>query len=464
MSDKKGSTSSALLLLSMVILVGLVFYRQLFEDNGLLVKGKTDNCDEYLQDADSLFAAKQYDKALNVYQNVLDCKPNDRYTKAQIRECTENLDDTFQRTFGGAERDEGRSVVSAHNGGYVIAANTESFGSGGSDIHLMKLDRLGQLDWRRNYGGLRDEKANDLIATKNGGYLVVGSTQTYGKGEEDMWLLKLNSSGRKDWERTYGGEKQDIGLKVIALQDGNFVLSGLTQSQGMGKGDVWLLKIDADGDVLWEKTMGGEDWDVGMDVVEAEAGSLIVVGYSQSFNEKRTADGWAAKIDASGDSIYWTQTFGGEQSDIFTNIVAAKDSTYILAGNTKSYGNGAEDVWMLKIDNKGRKIWQKTVGGKGRDIANNLMVTSMGEYTVVGQTSSAGAGAEDAWLLGMDESGRFLWKNEVGSKGMDSGTAIVETADKGYVMVGATPTDKGDMDIWVIHLDGRGRKAHGELQ
>jgi len=460
MSKKKGSTSSALLLISMVILAGLVFYAQLFEDNGLLVKNKTDTCKGYLQEADSLFALKQFDKALTTYQNVLDCKPNDRYVNAQIRECTENLDDTFQRTFGGEKRDEGRSVVAAHNGGYVIAANTESFGSGGSDIHIMKLDRLGHLDWRRNYGGLRNEKVNDLISTKDGGYLAVGSTQTYGKGEEDIWLLKLNSSGRKQWAKSYGGEKQDIALRIIELQDGHFVLAGFTQSKGIGKGDVWLLKVDAEGSQVWDKTIGGEEWDVGMDVVESSPNQLIVAGYSQSFNEAKAADGWVAQIDISTDSILWTQTFGGEQTDIFTNIIASKDGNFVLAGNTKSFGNGAEDVWMLKMNGEGKKIWQKTVGGKNKDIANNLLETSKGNYTAVGQTASAGEGAEDAWLFSLDQSGRFLWKSELGSKQTDTGIAIVETNAKGYIMVGGTPVEQRDMDIWVLHLDERGKEEH----
>lgn len=461
MSKKKGSTSSALLLLSLVVLVGLVFYGQLFNDNGLLVQGKPDKCEGYLQEADSLFALKQYEKALNAYQNILDCEPNDRYVNAQIRECRENLDDAFQRTFGGAKRDEGRSIVAAHNGGYVIAANTESFGNGGSDIHIMKLDRLGHLDWRRNYGGVRDEKANDIIRTPDGGYFVLGSTQTYGRGEEDIWLLKLNSSGRKSWEKTYGDGQQEVGLRITALKDGNYAIVGLTQSKGNGKGDVWLLKIADDGGVIWEQTRGGSEWDVGMDVAEAEDGNWMVVGYSQSFNPNKVSDGWVMKIEgAVGDSTFWTQTFGGGQTDLFTGIKASNDGNFVLTGNTKSFGNGAEDVWLLKLNTNGQKIWQKTVGGKGKDLASNLLQTSSGNYTIVGQTSSAGAGAEDAWLVNLSADGSFLWKNELGGKGTDNATAIVETADKGYVMVGSTPSDKGDLDIWVLHLGERGKEEH----
>ncbi len=462
MSKKKGSTSSALLLMGMVILAGLVFYGQLFQENGLLIHTKED-CGQYLQSADSLFQLKQFDKALTDYQNALDCQPNDRYTKAQIRECQENLDDKFQHTFGGKQRDEGRCVIAAHGGGYVIAANTESFGNGGTDVHVMKLDRLGHLDWRRNYGGIKNETVNDFMATQDGGYLVLGATQTYGKGEEDIWLLKLNGSGRKQWAKTYGGEYREVGLQLIRLEDGNYGIVGFTASKGAGKSDAWLLKVNASGELLWNKTFGGADRDIGMGMVESQENLLTFIGYSASFNDSQITNGWIAQVDVLGDSILWQRTFGGKATDLLTDIQTSPKGGYMVAGITESFGNGGEDVWMLKIDEKGQKIWEKTVGGKGLEYVHCLISTSNGAYTIAGETTSTGAGAEDAWLFGMDENGRFLWKSELGEKGKDKANSIIELRDDGYAMTGMTTLEGGNAEIWILHLDERGKELEEGL-
>ena len=196
------------------------------------------------------------------------------------------------------------------------------------------------------------------------------------------------------WTETFGGSDNEVGYSVQQTTDGGYIIAGSTESFGAGNADVWLVKTDASGDTLWTKTFGGSELDIGYSVQQTLEGGYIIAGVSFSFG----ADVWLIKTDASGDTL-WTKTFGGSDRDRSYSVQQTTDGGCIITGYTRSFGAGNEDVWLVKTDASGDTLWTKTIGGIDTDRGYSVQQTTDGGYIIVGHTSSFGAGASDVWLI-----------------------------------------------------------------
>ena len=212
-----------------------------------------------------------------------------------------------------------------------------------------------------------------------------------------MWVLRLDGAGNVVWERTFGGAEYDSGFSVAALEDGGFAVAGSTRSKGAGESDIWVLRLDGAGNVVWERTFGGTEKDAPLSVVRLSEGGFAVAGEAQS-KGAGGRDFWVLRLDGAGNTV-WERTFGGAEDDVARPVVALADGGLAVAGYTKSKGAGESDAWVLRLDGAANVVWERTFGGAGDDQARSAVALADGGLAVVGYTESKGAGGQDLWVL-----------------------------------------------------------------
>jgi len=362
---------------------------------------------------------------------------------------------TFAKTYGGTYWDWASSVQQTSDGGYIVVGTTNSFGAGLDDIFLIKTDANGNVQWAKTYGGTNYDYATSVQQTSGGGYIVAGWTHSFGAGWSDIFLIKTDANGNLQWAKTYGGANWDMAYSVQQTSDGGYIVAGWTYSFGAGGDDIFLIKTDANGNVIWAKTYGGWYSDWASSVQQTSDGGYIVAGYTRSFGA-----GWydifLIKTDANG-NLQWAKTYGGTDWDGAFSVQQTSDGGYIVAGETYSFGAGLGDIFLIKTDANGNLQWARTYGGTDWDWASSVQQTSDGGYIVVGTTESFGAGSADVFLIKTDANGNVIWAKTYGGTDWDYAYSVQQTSDGGYIVAGFTEfLGAGNADFFLIKTDANG--------
>ncbi|MDD2890617.1 MAG: T9SS type A sorting domain-containing protein, partial [bacterium] len=301
---------------------------------------------------------------------------------------------------GGTDSDVGWSVRQTEDCGFIIAGETNSFGAGtptSPNVYLIRTNSSGNALWTNTYGGTDYDVGYSVQQTSDSGFIIAG---TIGPAA-NIYLIKINSSGDTLWTKTFGGTDGDCGHSVQQTQDGGFIILGRTSSFGAGNNDVYLIRTDSSGDTLWTKTFGGTDSDVGWSVRQTEDCGFIIAGETNSFGAG-VSDVYLIRTDFSGDTL-WTKTFGGTGSEEGYLVQQTSDSGFIIVGRTSSFGAGNSDVYLIKTNSSGDTLWTKTFGGTKYDLGYSVQQTSDGGFNITGQTESFGAGSGDVYLIRLDK-------------------------------------------------------------
>jgi len=371
-----------------------------------------------------------------------------------------NLNAQWARAYGGFSTEHAYSIQQTNDGGYIIAGETHSFGAGDQDFWVLKLSSIGAIEWQRTYGGNSWEWPHSIQQTSDGGYVVAGITYSFGAGNVDFWVLKLSSIGTMEWQHTYGGSEDDWARSIQQTSDGGYIVAGGTCSFGFVWEEIWILKLYSDGAIEWQKTYGGSRNDSAYSVQQTSDGGYIVAGETQSYVAGNT-DIWILKLYSDG-AIEWQRTYGGSRYNSAHSIQQTSDEGYVVAGNTDSFGAGDYDIWVLKLNSDGTIIeWQHSYGGSGNDSAYSIQQTSDGGYVVAGNTDSFGAGIEDIWILKLNPDGTTIeWQHSYGGSNNERAYSIQQTSDEGYIVAGQTYSFEainagpGDFLILKLYSDG----------
>ena len=355
----------------------------------------------------------------------------------------------WAKTYGGASYDRAYSVSHTSDGGYVMAGMTASFSDASGDVMVVKYDADGTVVWQNNYGGANNDSADYIEQTADGGYIVGASASSVG-----AWIFKLNADGSMVWQKGYS---DGLAGTVHETSDGGYIAAGQTSSFGAGDSDAWVLKLDANGNTgagftgTWSKRYGGTSDDSARSIRQTADGGYFVAGNTES-SGAGVGDVWVLKLDIDG-NVVWQKTYGDASYEYSESAQLTSDGGYIVAGFT---GDPA-DIWVLKLNTDGTIAWQKTYGGAGWEEPTSIRQTSDGGYVVAGATYSSGAGASDVWVLKLNAAGAVDWQNTYGGSSSEEAWSISQTADGGYIISGLSFSyGAGIADAWLLRLDANG--------
>ena len=417
------------------------------------------------------------------------------FTEAIIKAQTPNLQG--QKALGGTDNDFGMSMQQTADGGYIAAGITASFNgdvhgnNGDEDMWIVKLDKRGNIQWQNALGGFGDEGAFSIQQTNDGGYVAAGQANSFNgdvtgnHGNLDFWIVKLNTNGNLIWQKSLGGSDVDAATTIQQTQDGGYIVGGNTESNDQqvagnhGATDQWIVKLDAFGNIQWSKTYGGSRNDFVYSIRQTNDGGYITAGNTNSNDGDITnvhdivyGDFWITKLDRRG-NIVWQKTYGGGDYDQANSIQLTSDGGYIAAGWNRSNNgdvtnnHGNYDVWVIKISSTGNLQWQKSFGGSSGDLGYSVDVTSDNGYVVAGGTSSNNGnvtgnhGLEDFWIIKLTSNGTLQWQKTLGGSSFEEARSVVQTRDGGYAALGYTASNDGNVsgnhnpayrDFWLIKL------------
>jgi len=363
----------------------------------------------------------------------------------------------WDKTFGGSSYDYAHSVQQTIDGGYILAGYTLSFGAGNWDFWLIKTDSNGNKEWDKTFGESECELARSVQQTTDKGYIIAGYTQSFG-ARECVWLIKTDLDGNMEWDKTFGSSLDDRAYSVQQTIDGGYILAGTTsetlQNQsGNVDSDALLIKTDSNGNKEWTKTFGGSELDAAHSVQQTIDGGYILAGHTKSFGA-HGSNFWLIKTDLKGNKE-WDKTFGDYAEDQAYSVQQTFDGGYILAGYTTGL-----DFWLVKTDSDGNKEWDKTFKGgvyqAGYQKAWSVQQTSDNGYIMAGYTYSLGEW-NDFWLIKTDQKGNTEWDKILGGPLDDKAYSVQQTIDGGYILAGYTQSfGAGNSDVWLIKLKGDG--------
>lgn len=430
----------------------------------------------------------------------------------------------WEKSYGGKHAEYLYDAIATPDYGFILAGssisdkngNKEEKNKGDLDYWLWKMDEHGNMDWQKSFGGNKVDLLQSIAITHDGGFILGGTSSSdkgidkkdFNKGLEDFWVIKLNAKGQELWQKTIGGSGMERLLSIAPSKDGGYILGGTSSSDksdknaegtedlygktedSRGNMDYWVVKLDKDGKIIWQKTIGGLYADELKSIQQTTDGGYILGGYSNSpiSGDKTEAnfgmgDYWIVKLDEEG-TITWQRTFGGDKDDNLFTLSQTKDGGYILGGNsnssathskTKSNKEGT-DFWVIKLDEKGTIDWQETYHYGKTDILTSIVENPDGTFLIGGYAQSEAQaksqkskikslpsdkeGINDYIALKINAEGEEIWTQTVGSKGDEVMKKLLETRDGGYLLAGTSNgkvsrdknSTKGGDDFWVVKL------------
>jgi len=412
-----------------------------------------------------------------------------------------------QATFGGNQVDFGMKSILNSDGSIIISGRSlsgisgdktiASFGS--SDVWLIKLNADFSQAWQLVLGGNVAEGNPVVIATSDGGYLVgvssdspiSGNKTTTSFGSSDAWLVKIDGGGAIQWQFAYGGTLEESIESIVELSNGDFILgctsdspiSGNKSENSKGLRDYWVVKIDSNGSIIWDKTIGGSASDNLFDMKLGADFNIILSGHTWSDisgdkteNSYGDHDYWVVKITQSA-TIIWDKTLGGDLPDSYPYLAITENFYYISGFSPSGISGvktepiiGAGDIWIIKLDYAGNTIWDKTIGGTGVDVTGSIMLTQDNQILIAANSMSDASGhktenmyngSQDFWLVALDTNGNFLWDKTIGGNGLDAVHSMHEKADNNYILFGYSDSNisgdknensQGAEDFWIVEL------------
>ena len=403
----------------------------------------------------------------------------------------------WSKTFGGSSFDNAWRITKSGDGNFYIGGYIESVdgdieeNNGVIDYWIIKNDEGGDLLWVKNFGGTSVDILTTILATNDSGFIAGGYTYSNdgdvsgNHGSTDYWVIKVDAEGNLQWQRTYGGSSTDILRSINITSDEGYILTGDARSDDgdisehhgtTDESDYWIVKIDSEGEIEWEHSYGGTDDDEPKSMLVLSNGDLVVSGWSKSNDDDISfnhgdRDVWVLKLDAYG-NILWEKSYGSNGDDYCYSSVCTNANNLIFSGSTDSnngdvtgYHGGFYDVWVFMTDSVGNLEWSKTYGGNDEEQSFDIVRTVDSNFIFTGYSFSSdddvliNYGEDDAWVVKIDSLGNLIWQLSLGGTDRDQLYSIIEADEDTYMLAGATLSTDGDItinqgetDFWVVRI------------
>lgn len=371
---------------------------------------------------------------------------------------------SFQRSYGLRGDEIIYSVCESPDTSIVMAGVTDSYLLSDKyekrkKIYVIDTDSTGQLMWGRIYGGDHVDIAKDICPTQDGGYIITGNTRSFQPDvhekdkSKELLVLKIDKEGNIEWSKTYGGDNHDYGFCIRQTLDGGYIIAGETNSFGSSSSDVYVLKIDYEGNIQWSKRMGGKNLEYAFEIVETYDG-YVLAGETNTFGVGQY-DIFLMKIDKDGEVI-WTKTYGGVSEEYGYDLEYTEDEGFVLTGSSYSFGLGKLDYYVLRLDKQGNILWGRVYGGESDDQAHSVKELKNGDLLVAGFSSSFfhQLNGEDVYVLRLSDKGVVRWSKIYGGKFGDYAVYCLESKKGDFLVAGETASFNGfdDRDTYVIRM------------
>jgi hypothetical protein len=381
---------------------------------------------------------------------------------------------SWEQLFGGIDIDIGYSVQQTTDGGYIIAGYTlpilpdTTIDWDDADVYLIKTDGSGIEQWSQTFGGTKYDDGISVQQTTDGGYIIAGTSRSFGDSLGDVYLIKTDGSGNEQWSQTFGGIESDKGYYVQQTSDGGYIITGHTYGDQIIFGNVlsmpeaYLIKTDGNGNVQWTQNFvqGG----IAYSVQQTTDGGYIITGIGTEYdtlgsNQAYSYQCFLIKTDGNGNE-QWSQFYGGTSTDYAWSVQQTNDGGYIITGSTQSFGNGGRDVYLIKTDANGIEQWTKTFGEVEQDRGYSVQQTTDGGYIIAGMTESIASGYIGVYLIKTDGNGIEQWSKIFGEVNYYAeGNSVQQTIDGGYIIAGSKRANIPGgswTDVYLIKTDSQG--------
>ena len=428
----------------------------------------------------------------------------------------------WKKTLGGSATETVSAIRSTNDGGLIIAANSTSLNGNVSGIHIgllgptqpdfwiVKLDNNQNIQWQRCLGSSLKEDVKDIQLTNDGGYIITGTTSAITSTQDvignhgglDAWVVKLDNAGNVQWQKCLGGKLNDLAWSIQNTSDGGFVVAGSTTSVdgdvsgNHGAMDFWVVKLDNNGNIQWQKCLGGSKDEEARSIRHTTDGGYLVAGYTYSNDcnvilpngkrNTRNSDYWIVKLNSVG-NIQWQKSLGGSKDELANLALPNANGILVVGysnsndnevsghhGNTgnKPSGDPTADYWIVQLNNNGNIVWQRSLGGIGNDIGFSAALTEDGGSIIAGLSNSndgdvsGNHGSNDYWILKLTGAGTISWQKSLGGTLDDHATCLQLTSDGGVIVGGSSRSNDGDVsdnhgnsDGWIVKLGGNNSRV-----
>ena len=406
----------------------------------------------------------------------------------------------WKKIIDGTQYDSAEVIRELDDGSLILGTTLESTElvqtekPGKRDWGLIKLNKNGEIQWKKVFGGAGSDCFVDLIKAKNGGYIFLGQTNSSFSdfpsiGNYDIWIGQLDSDFNWEWEKRYGGKGREIVESIQQTEDGGFIITGASNSNSRdfrgnhGKDDCFVIKLDQNGNKEWSRLYGGSKEDEGVAIIEKK--NTVVVFANTYSSDKDIVDKqnekvhlWLLMLDKQTGHIIQSRTYGNNHGQGISSLAETEDGGFFLGGFTsENIEQYQEDIWIVKMDGKFNIQWQKTLRGTSRDLIGDLTISQNGNYTLAAMSYSKegvfdkNLGSWDFWIIELNKIGEIVRKQHIGGDGYDHPLMINSTSDGDLIISGITSSLNGDFEgendtfnILVLKLHPNGKTQETEKE
>ncbi len=377
-------------------------------------------------------------------QSLADARPDEVVKKDAYKA-------VWQTIYGGKEDDIAYGIVALENGDSAIVGTCKSFGAKRTDICVTRMNSKGEMKWRLWLGGKKKEEGKAISRAADGSILVLGHSNSFSDNYDyDLHIAKISLEGKLVWETNIGGDRDEFAGGIAGTDDGGALVVGSSESYGEGDKNVYIAKLDKNGKLVSAHTVGGIKDDVAKALTRTRDGQFVMVGYRE-IERAGDADFFVMKMDQNGKQI-WAETYGGEYEDMLDGVTATVDGGIVAIGKTRSYGSEQSDLTVMKYDAKGKLIWHKIYGFKYYDYGNAVATTRDGGFILAGGTNSLGEGNHSVYILALNRAGELIWSHVYGGERKDIAHGAARMSDGSVIVVGESNSFRREKNFYMIKL------------